>query len=320
MAKTQQQIDQRQAQRLERGRKIALLRQTAAVGIVSGTFATFSALSNFTFSANASDKITDTSNNNDAPLRPLPETTTSFRMEDPVLVQGRAVAVRQAQQQATAQPTSSQQQPQQQIQAAAPAMDVVFEDFIDHLLEREGFENEVYKDTLGVLTVGVGHRVLPQDNLREGQTISNERVRQFLYKDAQKAFYAAREQASELGVSDPEFLVALASVNFQLGTGWNDIHRKTWRLMTEGRFREAADEASRSRWNQQTPVRVRDFQNALRALEPAPAVAQVKSRKLSMTFEDRVILPADEETSCKMHSYAIGDYETNGASVLVLAA
>ena len=134
------------------------------------------------------------------------------------------------------------------------------------LKEREGVEKKVYKDSLGKLTVGIGHLVEPGDNLKLGDEITDAQISEFFKKDSGAAVSAAKSQASQAKISDSTFLVYLASVNFQLGTGWNKVHKKTWALIMEGKYEEAADEAGKSTWAKQTPVRVKDFQGALRAL------------------------------------------------------
>ena len=42
------------------------------------------------------------------------------------------------------------------------------------IAEREGRRNDVYKDSLGKLTVGIGHLVVPSDHLNFGERISDE--------------------------------------------------------------------------------------------------------------------------------------------------
>lgn len=138
-----------------------------------------------------------------------------------------------------------------------------FSDFVDHLRLREGCENKAYRDSEGKLTVGVGHLVCSRDGIREGQVISDEQVEAFLREDAQEAFIAAQQQAFSIGVTDYNFICSLASVNFQLGTDWYKEHKQTWRLMQEHKWDEAAIEAADSKWEDQTPIRVDDFQEAL---------------------------------------------------------
>jgi GH24 family phage-related lysozyme (muramidase) len=134
------------------------------------------------------------------------------------------------------------------------------------LREREGVRTKVYLDSRGKPTVGIGHLVTPADKLKVGDEITDQQVSEFFKKDSAEALSAAKSQASKAGISDANFLVYLASVNFQLGTDWYKEHKKTWALIMEGKYEEAAEEAAKSAWARQTPVRVKDFQQALRAL------------------------------------------------------
>ena len=140
-------------------------------------------------------------------------------------------------------------------------------DIIEHLKLREGVRSKVYKDSLGKLTVGVGHLVLPEDNLKLGDVISTERINSFLDKDLDTSFKAAIAQAEQLGylsaLERDVMIKALVSVNFQLGVGWTKIHKNTWKLMQAGKLKEAAEEVKDSTWYAQTPVRVKDFSEAL---------------------------------------------------------
>lgn len=142
------------------------------------------------------------------------------------------------------------------------------DEFLSHLLKREGSRNESYADSLGKLTGGVGHLLSADEKKKypKGTAIPEEVTKTWLKEDSAKAYTSAEEQASELGIQDVEFINALASVNFQLGTKWNTIHKGTWKLIKQGKYTEAAKEAANSRWFKQTPVRVKDFQEALRQL------------------------------------------------------
>ncbi|MGZ9109020.1 MAG: glycoside hydrolase family protein [Micavibrio sp.] len=142
-----------------------------------------------------------------------------------------------------------------------------YEDFKKHLMVREGYRTKVYRDSLGKPTVGVGHLVLPGDNLKVGDVISEARVQEFLDKDARGAWNAAQSQAAEAGITDTCFIIALASVNFQLGTGWTKKFPSTWNMIKSGKYLEAANALNGTLWQRQTPVRVQDFQKALRDLD-----------------------------------------------------
>lgn len=112
--------------------------------------------------------------------------------------------------------------------------------------------------------------MLPSDGLNFGDTISPDQVEDYFRQDVGGALAAARTQALQAGVRDPEFIAPLASVNFQLGPNWTNVHKKTWELIQKGDYAGAAEEAAKSKWYKQTPKRVTAFQGALRRLPPKP--------------------------------------------------
>jgi len=140
------------------------------------------------------------------------------------------------------------------------------------LKQREGSRNDVYLDSRKRPTVGIGHLVLPADKLKVGDKIDNARVSAFFQKDSAKAMSAARSQAGKAHITDSNFIIYLASVNFQLGPEWYKKFPKAWDLIMKGHYKDAAVEVQKSTWYSQTPVRVKDFQLALRKLPEKPAV------------------------------------------------
>jgi len=139
-----------------------------------------------------------------------------------------------------------------------------YQNAIDHIKLREGFRLDVYNDSLGKPTVGYGHLVTIFDNLKVGDTITENQADSFLQKDAKKAFNAANSQAKTLGLGDDSnFIVALTGVNFQLGTGWNNIHKKTWAALRNDNPQEAIRQIKSSLWHRQTPTRTNDFIRAI---------------------------------------------------------
>ncbi len=155
------------------------------------------------------------------------------------------------------------------VQPPAPAYDVDAE-FEKLAAQREGRKNVVYKDSLGKLTTGIGHLVLASDHLVLGQTISDAQVDMFWKADSAAAMAAARHQAEQAGITDPKFLPYLASVCFQLGTGWINKFPNTWKMICKGEYETAAVALGGTLWAKQTPVRVADFQGALRRLPAKP--------------------------------------------------
>lgn len=136
------------------------------------------------------------------------------------------------------------------------------------IASREGRDNTVYLDTKGILTVGIGHRVLPEDHLKKGDVISDEFVDAYFRKDSAGALHAALLQMQEAGITDQHFIPYLTSVCFQLGNAWTKNFLATWDLICVGEYEAAAARLSTTLWAHQTPVRVADFQGALRRLPP----------------------------------------------------
>ncbi len=134
---------------------------------------------------------------------------------------------------------------------------------IEHLKSREGYVNRVYLDSLGNPTAGVGHLLNDAENALYGvgDVVADDVIDKWLYEDSQKAWLAAFNQAK--GIDCMDLRPALFHVCYQLGSGWRSIHKKTWAYMRDHEWQKAAIEAADSRWNQQTPVRVIDFQIAL---------------------------------------------------------
>ncbi len=131
---------------------------------------------------------------------------------------------------------------------------------------REGCRHTVYLDTRGLPTVGIGHLVQPEDNLSVGDRISDDQVNRFFAADSAAALDAACRQAEQAGITCPDFIPCLASVNFQLGTGWTQEFPHTWAAIMAGDYGTAASMLDGTLWQKQTPVRVADFQQALRQL------------------------------------------------------
>lgn len=142
---------------------------------------------------------------------------------------------------------------------------------LDFLREREGFRNKVYNDTRGFLTVGLGHKLDRQERNHYGigTTISDAQLQTWAQADSERAYNAAVAQCAELRVDDSEFLKVLTSVNFQLGTGWSSGFAATWTMLLNHEWEQAAANLSHSLWAKQTPIRTKDFQGAILALEKA---------------------------------------------------
>lgn len=153
-----------------------------------------------------------------------------------------------------------------------------------HAILREGKRLKVYKDSLGKLTVGIGHLVTDDDKLRLGSAITEAQCEAFFLADTAKAEKAALAQAKASGVETDEWIAALISVNFQLGTNWTEDFFSTWPRIVKGNYDEAINLLRKSKWYRQTPVRVEDFIKAIEGIKAHKAKKALdKARPLKKT-------------------------------------
>ena len=152
----------------------------------------------------------------------------------------------------------------------------MYKHFLEHLELREGNIDHVYLDTLGKPTCGVGH-LLTKEECKLYKVYENvdKQIRdKWLEEDAQKAWDAAVQQLQDLNIADLEFIIALGSVNFQLGTRWMDKFPSAYKALSSKDYDEAIKQVStgsgkngQSKWKEQTPVRVKDFVEAIDKLK-----------------------------------------------------
>lgn len=92
------------------------------------------------------------------------------------------------------------------------------DEFIEALAQEEGIRYTVYRDVAGYPTVGVGHLILPEDNLRVGDRISHEKALDLLRQDVAKAAEGVRGLVGNLRLYQHEF-DALTDLVFNVGAG-----------------------------------------------------------------------------------------------------
>ena len=147
-----------------------------------------------------------------------------------------------------------------------------------HLKDREGFRDKSYSDSLGKLTGGTGHLLSKEEQklYPKGSKIPEHVTSAWLIKDSAKATKAAIQQAADIGQGENDnFIDALTSVNFQLGTSWHTKFPSAYKALKEGRYDDAKEEilytkkgsSTPSNWAKQTPTRVEDFKQAIEELK-----------------------------------------------------
>ena len=108
-----------------------------------------------------------------------------------------------------------------------------------------------YKDSEGFLTVGYGHKVLPNENFNNG--INEIEVLRLLDKD----IAIAESQLNKLNLTIPkdwqDFMIIMI---FQLGLSGTMKFKKMIQALRDANYTEAVEHAKDSLWYRQTPNRV----------------------------------------------------------------
>jgi len=121
------------------------------------------------------------------------------------------------------------------------------------LVADEGFVSHAYRDSLGYLTIGIGRLV---DEEKGGGITYEEAV--FLLEN--DIFRCVRELKKNLPWFDeaPEPVRrALVNMAFQMGVNGLLSFKNTLALIEEGKYKEAAQNALKSKWATQTPARAK---------------------------------------------------------------
>lgn len=84
--------------------------------------------------------------------------------------------------------------------------------------QSEGSSRKTYYDANGALTVGIGHKVLPEDNIKPGDTISEEREDALFDSDIQKNAAWLEDDLDGIDVNNNQFC-ALLSLEYNIGEG-----------------------------------------------------------------------------------------------------
>ena len=155
--------------------------------------------------------------------------------------------------------------------------DSFIDKLLQHLEEREGYKQSVYLDTLGKPTCGIGHLLTKeeQEKYPVKSLVPKKVIDEWFMDDIDTALTAAKKQASILCTDNDDIVIALVSVNYQLGTSWSRKFPKTWKLLCHRDYDDAIQEVlyknppdkEPSSWIEQTPVRVKDFIKAIEQLK-----------------------------------------------------
>ena len=130
------------------------------------------------------------------------------------------------------------------------------------LKQDEGQRLEVYLDHLGNPTVGFGHLITANENLKQGDKITLARAEQMFEKEYQQAV----KEALSFGYSNGAVNAILTNMCYQMGKGGVTKFRKMHQALQSGDFGQAATQMLDSLWARQTPNRANRLANRMRSL------------------------------------------------------
>ena len=123
---------------------------------------------------------------------------------------------------------------------------------LDGLIERlkisEGFRDRVYKDTLGIDTIGFGFAIK--------DLVLSEEISEIILKEKVEALIVRiKNKFDWFDEMPPEIQSVCVEVSYQLGLYGFSKFKKTLAHLKEKEFKHAADEMLDSLWAKQTPNR-----------------------------------------------------------------
>lgn len=124
----------------------------------------------------------------------------------------------------------------------------------------EGKSLTVYKDSVGLPTVGIGHLVLPRDHLIIGQRISEELCQAFFEQDFENAISTCLRTFKDFNKYPESIRGVLVNMAFNLGITRLLGFKKFLSALSVGDYNKAAKEMENSKWFGQVGKRAQRLQ------------------------------------------------------------
>lgn len=125
----------------------------------------------------------------------------------------------------------------------------------EELIRYEGRKQEVYLDTLGLKTAGVGHLLLgPDRELPVGHSITDSIIDKWFDADIIRSTYIAKSCVKNFDQLDDTRQRVLTQLAFNMGNRLMGF-KKTLALIEQSKFAGAADELQNSKWFTQVGLR-----------------------------------------------------------------
>ena len=141
---------------------------------------------------------------------------------------------------------------------------------VQQLLSDEGYRTNVYKDSEGYLTVGIGHKLTDEEKeiYKEGDYVPTDVVKEFTENDINKFINITNEVMENKGLLDSKLYKEnedmFVSFFYQLGKDGGLGFNNMWDAIDKGDAQGAYDAALDSKWAKQTPNRAKRFAKMLK--------------------------------------------------------
>lgn len=122
----------------------------------------------------------------------------------------------------------------------------------------EGKVNTPYLDSLGKMTLGIGHLVTKEDNIDPDKEYSDEFIYDLFDKDFDKAIEGAARVCQGMDLPDRKFGVFI-EMAFQLGATGLSKFKKALAAARDHDWQMCHDQLLDSRWYKQTPNRAKQL-------------------------------------------------------------
>ena len=116
---------------------------------------------------------------------------------------------------------------------------------------------------MGNATFGVGHLVLPSDDLQEGIEYDDTKIMEFYERDFDQAVKDARTFTKEENI-DPVAFGCVINMAFQLGLPRLLKFKNFQYHLNKCDYQSASEEMLDSRWAKQTPNRANELADTMR--------------------------------------------------------
>ena len=134
------------------------------------------------------------------------------------------------------------------------------------LIIDEGMSLTAYEDTLGNLTVGIGHLVMPSDQIEEGQTITQDQCDSFFNKDLQIAIDSCTKAPNIPYLNQPELVQeSLVNMCYNMGVARLAQFITFLNLLHNKNYEAAAMDLMGTLWAKQVPERAQRIANKIKS-------------------------------------------------------